>query len=156
MTEKTGSKRGRRSLRGALYLDASALAKLYLPEPESEALETVLMRRRDLYVSDLSVTEIVSAAARRHRKGEMTQQDLTRLHKILLDDVTDRNYLTAALDSSVHRSAEKLLLAFSGSFLRAADALHLALAQSIEAKTFVTYDHRLIEAVEVAGMQVFP
>jgi hypothetical protein len=40
-----------------VYLDSSALAKLYVPDPESNTLEAFLKGRRDLMVSELAITE---------------------------------------------------------------------------------------------------
>ncbi len=157
MSAKTGSKARRgKQLRGGLYLDSSALAKLYVPEPDSAVLERVLVGRRDLWVSDLAVTEVVSAAARRAREGDIDQQAVSRLHAALLDDLSDNSYLHAELSSAVHREAERLLVCFPGKFLRAADALHLALALSVNARTLVTFDRRLAEGVQVAGLNTFP
>lgn len=69
---KTGS---RRSLprspdwTGPLYLDASALVKIYMPEPGSDELDAALQGRDDLVISDLAVTEVISALTRRRREG---------------------------------------------------------------------------------------
>jgi len=121
VTAKTGSRRAA-GLRGPLYVDASALAKLYLPEAESNTLEALLLGRSDLVVSDLAVTEVVSAAARRRREGHLGEVHLVRLHQALLDDLASGSFLAAHLDSSTHRAAERLLIQMPGA-LRAADAL---------------------------------
>ena len=63
---KTGSENpdfGEALRAGGLYLDASALAKLYVTEPGSDVLDDALRGRGDLMVSDLAVTEVVSAFA---------------------------------------------------------------------------------------------
>ena len=52
---------------GPIYCDTSALLKLYFPEPRSADLTRVVEGRDDLLVSDLAVTEIVSALSRRVR-----------------------------------------------------------------------------------------
>lgn len=155
MTAKTGSRRAAR-LRGPLYLDASALAKLYLPEVESNALEAQLLGRSDLVVSDLAVTEVVSAASRRRREGHLGEAHLVRLHQALLDDLASGSFLSAHLDSSTHRAAERLLIQMPGTVLRAADALHLAMAFAAGARTLIAYDQRLIEAAGSAGLHVAP
>lgn len=54
-----------------VYLDASALAKIYIAEEGSEELEAALLDRRDLIVSDLSVSELTSALVRRVRETEL-------------------------------------------------------------------------------------
>ena len=46
-----------------IYLDSCALTKLYVPEPESDLLETRLPGRRDLTISELAITELVSTFA---------------------------------------------------------------------------------------------
>jgi hypothetical protein len=55
-----------------VYLDTSALAKLYFPEPESVELDAALVARRDLFVSDLAITELTSATARQMRDGALS------------------------------------------------------------------------------------
>jgi hypothetical protein len=37
----------------ALYIDSTALAKLYLPEPDSDRLDNFLRSRWDLTISEL-------------------------------------------------------------------------------------------------------
>lgn len=158
----TGSeKRSGGRLRGPVYLDASALAKLYLPEAESDSLEQALLGRRDLQVSNLAVTEVISAAARRRREGLLTAAQLSRLHSALLDDVSEEGaFLRLDLDPSVHREAERLLVGGTAQEgvqgLRAADALHLALAVTATARTLVTFDRRLAHAGRMAGLHLFP
>lgn len=71
-------------LTGPLYLDASALVKLYLPESESDDLNRLLVGRHDVVVSDLAVTEIVSSLCQRRREGSLTTAVVSRLHRALL------------------------------------------------------------------------
>ena len=54
---------------GPLYCDASALAKLVLPETGSDELDAAVAGRDDLLVSDLAVTEVASALGRRVREA---------------------------------------------------------------------------------------
>jgi uncharacterized protein len=152
MSGKTASRR--RRLPGPVYLDSSALAKLYLPEAESEALEAAVLGRRDLAVSDLGITELTSAAARRQRQGELTQAQLSLLYRALLDDLSGDVYLSVALAPAVFREAERFVLSRLGGGLRAADALHLAIALSAGARTLATYDARLRSAAEGAGLHL--
>jgi predicted nucleic acid-binding protein len=68
-----------------IYLDTSAVAKLFLPEPDSDAVESVLRGRRDLYLSDLAVTER-SVLVRRVRERSLDGSDARKLHRRLLRD----------------------------------------------------------------------
>ncbi len=56
-----------------VYVDSSAVAKLYVPEAESERLDAFLQGRRGLILSDLVITEVLSAVARRKREGGLRQ-----------------------------------------------------------------------------------
>jgi predicted nucleic acid-binding protein len=141
---------------GPLYLDASALAKLYLPETGSDALDAALRGRSDLIVSDLAITEIVSAISRRRREGSLPNPSVLRLHRKILQDVESGLYVRSDLMPEVHREAERLLLAMDNVALRAADALHLALATLSGASGIVTYDLRLAEAAIRIGVNPLP
>ena len=69
-----------------MYLDTSALVKLYLPEAGSDEVNDAVVGRRDLMVSYLSITEVVSAVARRRRERQMEEsvaRCLCRLWKTL-------------------------------------------------------------------------
>jgi predicted nucleic acid-binding protein len=44
-----------------VYIDASALVKLFVPEEESDALNRALAGLTDVIVSDLALTEMASA-----------------------------------------------------------------------------------------------
>ena len=143
-------------LPGPLYCDASALVKLYLPEPESGTLNRLVAGRRDLLVSDLSITEIVSSLSRRRREGAVETAKVSRLHRALLGHMEAGIYRRVELVSATHREAERMLLSVEGVALRAADALHLALAVSGDASSVLTYDRRLASAASAIGLNVFP
>jgi predicted nucleic acid-binding protein len=143
-------------LRGPLYLDASALVKLYLPEPESDDLNRLLVGRHDVVVSDLAVTEIVSSLCRRRREGSLTTAVVSRLHGALLGHIEAGVYRRFELIPAAHREAERLLISLGTVPLRAADALHLALALGAEAASLLTWDRRLGAAARAIGLGVFP
>jgi predicted nucleic acid-binding protein len=65
-------------------------------------------------------------------------------------------YRRVELISATHREAERMLLSVEGVALRAADALHLALAVSGDAASVLTYDRRLASAAGAIGLNVFP
>ena len=65
-------------------------------------------------------------------------------------------YRAVDLSPGVHREAERLLLALEAIPLRAADALHVALALAAGAATVVTFDARLAAASRAVGLRSFP
>jgi predicted nucleic acid-binding protein len=141
---------------GPLYCDASALVKLYVPESDSGDLNRRVEGRRDLLVSDLSITEIASSLGRRRREGSLTAAVALRLHRTLLKHVERGLYRRVELVPATHREAERLLLAIQAIPLRAADALHVALAIAGDAASIVTFDRRLADAARSVGLTAFP
>lgn len=137
---------------GNLYLDASAATKLYVSEPESDALNQALRGRRDLILSDLAVTEVASAFARRWRKGLLSAEMAARFHNTLLGHVESGLFLGISLTPEVHRAAERILLSMESIPLRAADSLHLALALAAGARVLITFDQRLAQAARRMGL----
>ena len=59
------------TIAGPVYVDASAWVKLYVQEAHSDAVNSALLGRRDLFVSDLGATEVASALGRACREGRL-------------------------------------------------------------------------------------
>ena len=112
--------------------------------------------RRDLLVSDLAVTEIVSALSRRVRQGELTLASARRLERALVGHIDDGTYQRVELSREVHRRAEHFLLSLPDTPLRAADALHLALALSGRAVSMASFDARLRSAAAAVSLSIYP
>jgi len=136
-----------------VYLDASALVKLFVPEPESDDLNQALAGLTDVIVSDLALTEMASALGRRTREQRLTREEAQRLYREVskLHGASRR----AELTPPIHRRAERLMLSLAMP-LRALDALHLATALDAEAATVVTFDPRLRDAAGSQGLFVAP
>jgi predicted nucleic acid-binding protein len=132
------------------------LLKLYLPEPGSDEFNEIVEGRDDVLVSDLAVTEIVSAAARRLRQGSLPREAARRLQHAILGRLDEGVYHRVELTREVHRRAEHLLLTLEDTPLRAADALHLALAATARAASLASFDARLVVAARAAGLAVYP
>ena len=117
-----------------VYLDASALVKLIVVEPESGALFEFLRARPDRASSIVSLVEVPRAL----RRISGTTADRRRARRLLgslyLVDL-DRRILAAAA-------------AFEPVELRALDAIHLATAAALgeDLAELVTYDRRLAAA----------
>jgi predicted nucleic acid-binding protein len=117
-----------------VYLDASALVKLIVIEPESTALFEFLRARTDRASSILSLVEVPRAL----RRISATATDRRRARRVLgslyIVDL-DRRILAAAA-------------AFDPPGLRTLDAIHLAAALALgeDLAELVTYDRRLASA----------
>jgi predicted nucleic acid-binding protein len=107
-------------------------------------------------VSDLAVTEVVSALSRRLRQGAVTREVVRRVQHVLIGELDGGVYQRVELTRDVHRRAEHLLLSLTTSPLRAADALHLALAMSARAASMASFDVRLGTAARAVGLAAYP
>ena len=112
--------------------------------------------RDDVLVSDLAVTEIVSALAHRLRQGALARDAARRLQHAILGRLDEGVYPRVELTRDVHRRAEQFLLRLPETPLRAADALHLALAMSARAASLASSDARLAAAARAGGLAIYP
>jgi hypothetical protein len=141
-----------------VYLDTSALAKLYVQEAGSDKLDSALIGRRDLLISELALTELTSAIARRAREGEIEASIARRIYQQLFRDVRAGEYKLLDLTSATHREADRLLLTIGRHApIRAGDSLHLATAALADARTLVTYDRQMHAVASALGsFEVLP
>jgi predicted nucleic acid-binding protein len=136
-----------------IYLDASALVKLLVPEDGSAALNLALAGLTEVIVSDLTLTEVASALGRRTREQRLTREQAGRLYREAVK--LQGGSRPAELTPPVHRRAERLLLSLPMP-LRTLDALNLASALDAEAATVVTFDPHLRDAAVSQGLFVAP
>lgn len=125
----------------ATYLDASAVAKLFLDEPGLAELVTVIAAAPDRVTSIVSLVEVPGAVARcRSPIGlEEVEAAVGSMHVIGLDRTI------AARTASLGPIG-----------LRTLDAIHLATALELvpDLQAFVTDDPRLADAALAAGLRV--
>ena len=123
------------------YADASALVKLLLREPESDALRSYLLARPDPATSRISAVEVARAMAR--AEGSPQDEALAALWE---------RTLFVEVDASLADSAARL----EPPALRSLDAIHLAsaLALADELEAFVTYDARQADVARAVGLEV--
>jgi prevent-host-death family protein len=141
---------------GPLYLDATALARLYLPEPGSATFDRVLRGRRDLTVSELAVTELMAGFAGR-RGGERMKSAAGQLQGAVLEDLESGCFRRVELSPSTHRAAERLALPLAdASAAGPARALHLALAMTAGVAGIVSFDSALARGAEALGLLALP
>ena len=122
-----------------VYLDASAIVKLVVPEPGSPELENGL-RERSRVTSAISRVEVVRAVSRRAAPSSRSPADvLARLTSIAVDD-----------------TVISLAASMTPSQLRTLDAIHLASALQVapDLDAFITYDRQLGHAAAAAGLPV--
>ena len=141
---------------GPLYCDTSALVKLYVRERGSAEFNAVVEGRDDVMVSELTVTEIVSALTRLSRAGAVTGDAITRIQHAVLGRLADGTFRRVELTPDMHRRAEHYLVNLPEIPLRSADALHLALATFARAASVASFDTRLSAAARAIGLATYP
>jgi predicted nucleic acid-binding protein len=138
-------------MNSALFLDTSALVKMYVREAGSQALLEVA-RARPTSILSVSRVEMASAVWRRCRSGDITEGDAASVLDRLAVDTSAR-IRVHALDDEVLDRALDLLTRHS---LRAHDALQLAGAVTIRAApgalVFACADESLLEAARGEGL----
>lgn len=145
---------GAPSIDAGIYIDSSALAKLYAPEAESDRLDTFLRGRRGLMISELAITEVLSAVGRRKRNKELRPELANEIRDALWADAESGSFNRLDLSPTMHRDAERLLLTTDAVPLRTLDALHIALALSGAANYILTFDRRMRDAAVQIGLNV--
>jgi uncharacterized protein len=154
MAEKSVPDRTAQTARAGIYIDSSALAKLYVPEAESERLDKFLRGRRDLIISDLAITEVISATARRKRDNLLTVKQASDIRAALLADAQGGSFRRVDLSPAIHREAERISLSAESTVLRTLDALHIALALCGPADRLITFDLRMADAAALYGLDI--
>ncbi len=123
----------------ATYLDSSAIVKLAIDEPQSDALGRYLRRRGPLVSSALARTEVLRALLDEGDVGVKRGRDV--LMRVDLIRVNDR----------VLNAAGTLL----PNDIRSLDAIHLATALHLgdDVRQIVTYDDRMAGAAAGLGIR---
>lgn len=122
------------------YLDASALVKLVVAEPESEPLARFLGREPRIASSEIAITEVVRAVRLADSRGEVADRARRRLEETTLVELT-RDLLERAATVGPPR-------------LRTLHAIHLATALEVAPDELVAYDRRLLDAAAASGLSV--
>ena len=108
----------------------------------------------EVVLSDLAMTELASALARRAREGLLTSAEAKRLYSHA--ERVRSSCRLVECTPPVQRRAARLLLTSRQVQLRTLDAFHLALAIEADVSTLVTYDPRLREAAATQGLFTAP
>ena len=136
-----------------IYIDTSALVPVFIREAKSEAVIGWLESSGErLSISEWSLVEFASAAAIKVRTGQvapnLAKQSTARVYEFA------QKHCTVAVPGreEFRRAAE---LAGDDSLkLRAGDALHLAIAESLSAQGILCLDDAMIASARSLGMNV--
>lgn len=138
-----------------LYLDTSALVKLYIEEKSSEIVMTQVKSAETVATHIIAFVEARSAFARLYRESFLTEKQFDGLKASFSADWP--NYLRMGSLPNVIERAANFSEAFS---LRAYDSVHLASADHLQRSTgeticFGCFDRKLNQAAQTLGMIIF-
>jgi predicted nucleic acid-binding protein len=133
---------------GAVYLDTSALVKLYAEEESRELVFEAVDSSEVVATSTVAYAEARAALSRRRREGYMNEEECQRAVEHLNREW--RTYERLAVSNYIAYSAGELADSYA---LRGFDAVHLAsalhLAERFEESSFLAFDERLSTAAKV-------
>lgn len=138
-----------------LYLDASALAKRYVPERGRRALADRLQRESTVCTSALSYAEIHVALARKRRAGQLSADEF-----IYAREGFERDWQSLGEVPVSGETLSWIRAVAEETALRGMDAIHLATAlwaggRLREPIEFCTSDKSLKTAAAAFGLPVF-
>ena len=137
-----------------VYLDTSALVKLFVAEAGSDAVRALVERSDAAVTATVAYAEARAAFSRKRREGELSAAELRRVVNAL--DAHWESYAVVDIVMAVARSAGGLA-ELRG--LRGFDAIHLAAALLVrdnleEPVTFCVADGQLADAARAETLLV--
>jgi predicted nucleic acid-binding protein len=135
-----------------MYIDTSALVKLYVDEADSEVCEAIVASR-SLVSSRLLYCEFRSALLGKESRRIISQELRDEVWNRFESDISDGLIRFASLNDSVIQDAQELLSELHPRVsLRTLDAIHLATYLGLETGPLFTKDHRMLKAAAFLGL----
>ncbi len=136
-----------------IYIDTSALVKRYIEEPFSSDVD-VLLESSPVAISHLSIIEVRCALARRRRNREIDALRESQVNAELAADIQTGSLRLYDIGAAHFTAAYHLIGRLAEFPLRTLDALHLAIAEQIQATAFATADRIQADAAAALGLTV--
>ena len=137
-----------------LYLDTSALVKLYADEENREIVFEAVGSSEVVATSTVAYAEACAALARRLREAEMSREEHRRAIRRLGEEWI--TYSRLVVSNLVAYRAGEMARRYA---LRGFDAIHLAsavpLGERFEDLCFLAFDVRLTDAARQASLTVY-
>jgi len=136
------------------YIDTSALAKWYLNEAYSEAVEAFLRQQQEALISRLTVLEFHCLLGRRRRAAEIDAGIQRRVLATFEADLRAGFLSVHPLEDAHVLRAVDLVSRLRSHPLRSLDALHLAVTLDLGCPAIATADRILADAAAALGLEV--
>jgi len=140
-----------------VYLDSSAIIKLYIPEDESRLVaDYVRGLKEPLPFSHLHEIEVKNACRLKLFRKKAVSRKILRSIRVMDNDLSQQVLKRPELSwTDVFRKAEELSRRFtSRSGSRSLDLIHVASALLIPCRQFLTFDLRQAAVTKKAGLRL--
>ncbi len=136
------------------FIDTSALFKIFTDEPGSEVVSRVFSEKASRFISQLTITKVVSNLKRLAEIDHLiTDSEFRQVLKAFLGDIAGGAIYSLDVTPKVVLLSVDLC---SEHYLTPIDVLQLATALSIKSSNplFVCSDHKLVKVAESYGLQI--
>lgn len=137
-----------------VYLDTSALLKRYVPENHSEAFDIYFVAQAPAAICRLGLVEIRCALARKRRNKAISKNREKAAMDEVRTDIQDGALIVHPGGDSHFTEAFHLIDQLIEIPLRSLDAIHLAIARSLNVRELATADAVMRQAAQALGMNV--
>jgi uncharacterized protein len=135
-----------------MYIDTSAMVKLYVEEPDSDSCEATVIGMT-LVSSQLLYCELSSALQSKVSRGMISAEFSLEVWQEFEKDIAARKIRFVSLNDMLIQDATDLLSElYPNVSLRTLDAIHLATYLSIETGPLFTKDLRMLQAAAHLGL----
>ena len=137
-----------------VYLDTSALLKRYIPEANSEAFDAYFIDRAPASISRLGLVETRCALARKRRSRQISPEREKAAMNEIRTDIQDGILVIYPVGDTHFAEGLHLIDKIAKVPLRSLDALHLAIARSLDVHELATADAVMRRAAQALGINV--
>ncbi|MEA2101646.1 MAG: type II toxin-antitoxin system VapC family toxin [Thermodesulfobacteriota bacterium] len=140
-----------------LYLDTSALVKLYVKEQYSRDLSLWLAKNKEaLPITNLHELEFINAISLKRYRGDILKEDAQTISSSFKTHKEKGIFFFPSLDwVEVYKLAIKLSEGITPKTgARSLDIMHVASALSINATGFLTFDERQEKCASRSGLHI--
>lgn len=137
-----------------LYLDTSALVKLYVDEPMAQMVKNAVESADAVSTALVAYAEARAAFARARREARLSSPAYRRVVDAFIEDWS--RYVVVEITDALAKEAGQLA---EGRALRGYDALHLAATLSLQDRipvpvSFLAFDRQLMSAAKHEGIHL--
>ena len=135
-----------------VFIDTSALVKRYAKEKGSEKVDELFHKEKDVWISQLSIVELLSALHRKAREKELFPEDVSIARAACFRDLIRKRIRIVAFDRRIFKDTLKLFLKDQlFVHLRTLDAFQVSFADKLNRDKgldmFVVSDRRFKETL---------